>query len=233
MKLTLPKIFTNKSKKNINFITIDGITCSGKSKLTKLLVKSLKNNNNNIQILSKDLFLKTREKRIQITKKIKKNYSNQNELHYDLKKLKTLINFFLKPGRKKTLKLFNLYNRKNGKNDSSINFKFRKKNLIIFEGIYVNDDLKGIVQPKIKVLVIESIHNSLSRKIKRIRDKKISIQNVVKEFTKIHLFSYKKYLLKHKYDLNFKFEISKFTRLKNGKERQISLIKKFLSKHSF
>ena len=180
MKLTLPKIFTNNSKKSINFITIDGITCSGKSKLTKLLVKSLKNKNNNIQILSKDLFLKTRKKRIQITKKIKKNYSNQNELHYDLKKLKTLINFFLKPGRKKTLKLFNLYNRKNGKNDSSINFKFRQKNLIIFEGIYVNDDLQGIVQPKIKVLVIESIHNSLSRKIKRIRDKKISIQNVVK-----------------------------------------------------
>jgi len=73
MKLTLPKVFTNKSKKNINFITIDGITCSGKSKLTKLLVKSLKNKNNNIQILSKDLFLKARKKRIQITKKIKKN----------------------------------------------------------------------------------------------------------------------------------------------------------------
>ena len=34
MKLKLPKIFTNNSKNNINFITIDGITCSGKSKLT-------------------------------------------------------------------------------------------------------------------------------------------------------------------------------------------------------
>ena len=193
MKLHLPKIFSNFNKKSINFITIDGITCSGKSKLSKLLVKSLKNRTNNIQILSKDLFLKTRQQRVKITKKIKKNLTNQNELHYDLKKLRTLIKFFINPGKKKELKFFNLYNRKNGKNDLSINFKFNPKSLIIFEGIYVNDDIKNIIRPKIKILVVETIYNSLSRKIERIRDKKISIQNVIKEFTKIHLFSYKKY----------------------------------------
>lgn len=233
MKLKLPKIFSNFNKKNINFITIDGITCSGKSKLTNLLIKSLKKKNNNIQILSKDLFLKTRQKRIDITKKIKKNHINQNELHYDLRKLKILLKFFLDPKKKRNLRLFNLYNRKNGKNDLSINFKFRPNNLIIFEGIYVNDDLRGIVKPKIKILVVETVHNSLYRKIDRIRDKKISIQNVIKEFTKIHLFSYKKYLLKHKYDLDFKFEVYKFVRMKNGKEKQVNLIKEFLSKHSF
>ena len=105
--------------------------------------------------------------------------------------------------------------------------------LILFEGIYVNDDLKRLIKPIIKILVIETIYNSLSRKIERIRDKKISIQNVIKEFTKIHLFSYKKYLEKHKYDLDFKFQSQKFIRMRNGKTRQINLIQKFLSKHSF
>ena len=100
-----------------------------------------------------------------------------------------------------------LYNRKNGKNDLTVIFKHKLNTLILFEGIYVNDDLKRLIKPIIKILVIETIYNSLSRKIERIRDKKISIQNVIKEFTKIHLFSYKKYLEKHKYDLDFKFQV--------------------------
>ena len=188
---------------------------------------------NNFFILSKDLFLRTRQRRVSITKKITKNLTNQNNLHYDLDKLKILLKFFINPGKKKSIKLTKLYNRKNGKNDLTVIFKHKLNTLILFEGIYVNDDLKRLIKPIIKILVIETIYNSLSRKIERIRDKKISIQNVIKEFTKIHLFSYKKYLEKHKYDLDFKFQSQKFIRMRNGKTRQINLIQKFLSKHSF
>ena len=60
--------------------------------------------------------------------------------------------------------------------------------------MYVNKDIKGIIKPVLKILIIETVYNSLSRKIERIRDKKISIQEVVKEYIKIHLFSFKKYL---------------------------------------
>ena len=37
------KLFKNLKKKNVNFITIDGITCSGKSLFAELLKKNLKN----------------------------------------------------------------------------------------------------------------------------------------------------------------------------------------------
>ena len=232
MKFKLPKKNLKKNSKNINFITIDGITCSGKSKLSRLMLQNLKKKNNAF-ILSKDLFLRTRQRRVSITKKITKNLTNQNNLHYDLDKLKILLKFFINPGKKKSIKLTKLYNRKNGKNDLTVIFKHKLNALILFEGIYVNDDLKRLIKPIIKILVIETIYNSLSRKIERIRDKKISIQNVIKEFTKIHLFSYKKYLEKHKYDLDFKFQSQKFIRMRNGKTRQINLIQKFLSKHSF
>ena len=90
MKLN-KKIFHN-FQKNINLITIDGITCSGKSLFANLLKKNLVSSFPNIIILSKDLFLYPRSKRIKITKKIKKTKSNQNELHYDLK-LKILLYF--------------------------------------------------------------------------------------------------------------------------------------------
>ena len=36
------KLFKNLKKKNVNFITIDGITCSGKSLFAELLKKNLK-----------------------------------------------------------------------------------------------------------------------------------------------------------------------------------------------
>ena len=42
MKFKLPKINLKKNSKNINFITIDGITCSGKSKLSRLMLQNLK-----------------------------------------------------------------------------------------------------------------------------------------------------------------------------------------------
>ena len=58
-----------------------------------LLKKSLKNKFSDILILSKDLFLYPREKRIKITRNLRKITKNQNELHYDLKKLKLLLEF--------------------------------------------------------------------------------------------------------------------------------------------
>ena len=70
MKLS-KKIFENLKKKNINFITIDGITCSGKSLFANLLKDNLKKKFKYVSILSKDLFLFPRSKRIKITKKSK------------------------------------------------------------------------------------------------------------------------------------------------------------------
>ena len=82
------ELFKDFEKRKINLITIDGITCSGKSLFANLLKKNLKKNFSKIFILSKDLFLYPREKRIKITKKLKKLNTKQNELHYNLKKLK-------------------------------------------------------------------------------------------------------------------------------------------------
>ena len=82
--------------KNINFITIDGIACSGKTSLSIFLKKKFKNT----LIISKDLFLLPRNKRIQITKLLQKKNYTQNNIHYDLNKLKALF-YFLLDGRKK------------------------------------------------------------------------------------------------------------------------------------
>ena len=123
------KIFRKLPKNNISFITIDGITCSGKTTCAKLLKKKLTKYFPDIFILSKDLFLYPRKKRIEITKNIKniKNI-NQNFLHYDHKKLKTLLNFINGKSKKKKLILKKLYNRKNGKNDYVFELKYSKKN---------------------------------------------------------------------------------------------------------
>ena len=102
-----------------------------------------------------------------------------------------------KGNKDKTLIMKNLYNRKTGQNNLTVRFKFLPKRLIIFEGIYVNEDVKKLVRPIMKILIIEKIYESLARKIERIRDKKISIQHVVTEFTKIHLQSFKKHLAKN------------------------------------
>ena len=92
MKLN-KKIFKNFRKKNINLITIDGITCSGKSLFANLLKKNLQKHFQEIFILSKDLFLYPRSKRINITKKINNiNNQNQNFLHYE-KQVKIILNY--------------------------------------------------------------------------------------------------------------------------------------------
>ena len=94
--------FNQLKKKKVNLITIDGITCSGKSLFTELLKKNLQNKFSDIYILSKDLFLFSRLKRINITKNIDKVNIDQNLLHYDIYKLKLLLNFLLG----KTKKIF-------------------------------------------------------------------------------------------------------------------------------
>ena len=78
-----------------------------------------------------------------------------------------------------------LYNRKNGINNLRQTFYFNPNKIIIFEGIYSNENIKKIINPSIKILITENVYTSLFRKIERIRDKKISIQNVVTEFIKI------------------------------------------------
>jgi len=232
MKLN-KKIIKGLNKEKISFITIDGITCSGKSLFANLLNKNLKKRSINTLILSKDLFLFTRKKRIKLTKNLNKKFLNQNILHYDLPKLKLLLNFLNGKNKEKTLILKNLYNRKTGKNDLKLKFKFSKKRLIIFEGIYVNDDIKYITKPILKILIIEKVYESLSRKIERIRDKKISIQNVVTEFTKIHLESFKKYLIKNDFDNIFADINRNFVIIKKGKIKQLFYINQFLFKHLY
>ena len=232
MKLN-KNFFNNIKKKEINFIIVDGITCSGKSLFANLLKKNLKNKFSDILIVSKDIFLYPREKRIKITRSLRKVNKNQNQIHYDLKKLKMLLKF-LKGEKKEKLIIFkNLYNRKTGKNNLKIKFHFSKKRLIIFEGIYVNEDIKNIIKPILKILIIEKVYESLARKIERIRDKKISVQLVVTEFIKIHLESFKRYLSKNNFDISFEDLNRNFIVKKQGKAKQLEYIKKFLSKHRY
>ncbi len=232
MKLS-KKIFENLKKKNINFITIDGITCSGKSLFANLLKDNLKKKFKYVSILSKDLFLFPRSKRIKITKKIKNSKFNQNNLHYDLKKLKILLNFLAGKSKSKTLILKNLYDRKSGKNNLKLKINYIRNRLIIFEGIYVNQDIKLIKKPILRVLLIEKVYNSLSRKIQRIRDRQISIQSVVTEFVKIHLQSFKKYLLNNNFDISFIDQNRKFQKIKDGRNKQLKEIISFLKKHMY
>ena len=228
------KTFQKLPRNNISFITIDGITCSGKTTYAKLLKKKLVKYFPEVFILSKDLFLFPRKKRIEITKNIKDIKSiNQNSLHYDHKKLKTLLSFIIGKSVKKKLTLKNLYNRRTGKNDYIFKLRYSKKRLIIFEGIYVNDDIKFINKSILRILLIENVYNSLSRKIERIRDKKISIQLLVSEFLDVHLDSYKNYLSGCKYDLSLRYSNEKFIKIKNGKAKQLKGILSFFNKHVY
>tara|TARA_A100001011_G_C14197711_1_gene794278 strand:+ start:503 stop:1204 length:702 start_codon:yes stop_codon:yes gene_type:complete len=233
MKIIQEKLFNKINlKKNLELITIDGITCSGKSIFADLLKNFFKKKN--VYILSKDLFLFSRKKRIQIDKKIKKqSYFNQNELHYDLKKLNKLMQFLFLQSKKKSLTLTKLYDRKTGKNNKKMKFKLLRNTLIIFEGLYVLDDIKKIVKPKYKILLIDKVYLSLARKIERIRDKKISIQHVISDFTRIHLKSFNKYLIKQNFNCSFIGVDKNFVLIKQGKKRQVNLINQFFKKHLF
>ena len=97
--------------------------------------------------------------------------------------------------------------------------------------IYTN--IKNIIKPILKILIIEKVYESLARKIERIRDKKISVQLVVTEFIKIHLESFKKYLSKNNFDISFEDLNRNFIIKRQGKAKQLEYIKKFLSKHRY
>jgi len=144
-----------------------------------------------------------------------------------------LLNFLIGKTNKKVLILKNLYNRKTGKNNLNLRLKYSKHRLVIFEGLYVNNDVKFIKKPILKILLIEKVYESLSRKIQRIRDKKISIQLVVTEFVKIHLQSFKRYIIKNSFDVSFEDKDRKFIKVNNGKKYQLNDISLFLKKHLY
>ena len=150
-----------------------------------------------------------------------------------MKKLKILLNFLAGKSESKTLILKNLYDRKSGKNNLKLKINYIRNRLIIFEGIYVNQDIKLIKKPILRVLLIEKVYNSLSRKIQRIRDRQISIQSVVTEFVKIHLQSFKKYLLNNNFDISFIDQNRKFQKIKDGRHKQLKDIISFLKKHMY
>ena len=226
--------FLNKiHRSNKRFITIDGITCSGKTLFSELLKKELSKHYSEIVVISKDFFLISRHKRISLTKNIKNLEDiNQNHLHYDQKKIKKLFNFLSGKTKEKNLTLRNLYNRKTGNNNYKRVFIKRNKKLFIYEGLYVNDDIKLLNLPVLKILITENVYNSLFRKIKRIRDKKISIQLLISEFIKIHLYSYKKYLKKNNFNYSLEFNDNGFYKISKGRNKQLKNIKNFFSKHS-
>ena len=79
-------------------------------------------------------------------------------MHYDLPKLKKLLNFLAGKSKRKSLTLKNLYNRKSGKNNLSMKIDYIKERLVIFEGIYVNQDIRFNKKPILKIQLIEKVY---------------------------------------------------------------------------
>ena len=111
-------------------------------------------------------------------------------------------------------------------------FKFDKNVIYLIEGIYVIKDFDFLPKNKTKIIFLETdIYLALAEKLRRIRDKKISLSLVVKEFVNIHLYSYANYIEKTKFDyfINRKGKISKF------KKNMLKIVKlkinQFLKKH--
>lgn len=223
--------FNSINLNNISFFLIDGITGSGKTTFTKIFKTKFKKNCK-VKIISKDLFLKTRQERIAVTKKNKNKINiNQNTLQYDFKKYTELIKKF-KDSDNRVITLDKLYNRKNGKNNLKKKFKYDKSMIYLIEGIYVIKDFEFLPKNKTKIIFLETdIYSALAEKLRRIRDKKISLSLVVKEFVNIHLYSYLNYIDKIKFDyfINKKGKISKF------KKNMLKIVKleinQFLEKH--
>ena len=155
---------------------------------------------------------------------------NQDNLHYDKKKLDLLLTAIK---NKKKVKLNNLYNRNNGKNNIKMTFDFRRVDLIILEGIYFLENIKNFKTNIYSIFIYENIYNCLIKKIMRIRDKKISIQNVTTEYINLHLTSFFYYLKNINFNLQLKVNENKFVLYKSAKKKQLISIKTFISKHSF
>ena len=111
----------------------------------------------------------------------------------------------------------------------AVKFDFKKADIIIFEGLYIIKNLK--IKNIIKILITENVYISLIRKIKRIRDKKISIQNLISEFTNLHLSSFQKYLKQYVFNIHLEVKENIFVLSTSNKKKQIAEINKFLKKH--
>ncbi len=218
------------NKKKPQIILVDGISCSGKTFFSGILNSLLKKNKKRVDLLSKDYFLKSRKHRISYLKSLKKKISySQNSKHYNLKKINNFVDSFNK--EKDKIKINNLYSRKTGLNNKSITHNFDYKGILIYEGIYCVNDFKEINKKKIRILIKRDLYDCLSTKIKRIRDKKISIYDVVLEFITIHLNSFHKYINKYNYDLIIDYNNHVFELEQNSKISYINKITQFLTKH--
>jgi len=234
--LKIPKFGSMNNKineiryKKIKYFLIDGIAGAGKTSFAYYLKKKLKKKN--IIIFNKDIFLKNRNERISFTKKNQnKKIKMQNIIHYDLKKYNKILMAF-KNKENKTITFKNLYNRKNGKNNLSYKFNFNINNIYIIEGLYVCSDFNFLNKKKtVSILIISDHYRCLIEKIRRIRDKKISIYLVIKEYLNIHLYSFLHYLNNIKF--NFILNADKYLRKSNKRilSHQVELIKIFLDKH--
>ena len=103
MKKKILKIIIKKIKEsNKKIICIDGITCSGKTHFSKLIHKQIRN----AKIVSKDLFLYSRNQRIKLIPKLSA-YSklNQNHLHYNQSKINLLLSSIKKKEKDNNKKL--------------------------------------------------------------------------------------------------------------------------------
>ena len=235
MDITFSKKLQNKllnavNKKHTDLILIDGISCSGKTFFSDALNSFLKNKGKKTHLVSKDLFLKSRKQRISYLKKIKKKICYlQNSKHYYQNKIKYFINCFNEEDKKIIIK--NLYSRKTGLNNDTQKFHLNYKNILIYEGIYCLDDFEKINRKKLKILILRNIYSCLSSKIKRIRDKKISIYDVVLEFTNIHLNSFYRYIKKNNYDLVIDYKNNSFELMQNSQKNYIQKITNFLTMH--
>jgi len=223
------KFLLNKNKK---FLIIEGVTCSGKTSFAKSLNLFFKKKGVKSIIISKDLFLKSRKHRINLIKNKKKVFIDQNSGHYDTRTFKKLLNILLNENKKrKRINLNNLYNRKSGLNNLKIEINVNSNTFYIIEGLYVLKDIPKRYMPNIKIFLIHDLYYSLSKKLQRIRDNQISLEDVIYEYKNIHLRSFLKYLTKYKkFDFKFNF-IKNFDTKFNSINNQIDLIKNFLKKH--
>ena len=231
------KIFKEIYTKTLNhkkkgFIIVDGITCSGKTSFSKSLRSYLKEKKVKSVIISKDLFLKSRKHRIKLLKMKSKSYIDQNSNHYDLLRFKDLlINLNNEKKKSRLINLEKLYNRKTGLNDATYKLNIKPDLVYIIEGLYILNDLPKKNKIITKILLINDLYNSLSKKFERIRDKSINLESVIYEFKKIHLRSFLRYIKKNN-DFNYIFDYLGRTRTTNKKAKSQSLmIENFLKRH--
>ena len=204
----------------------------GRPLLQKSIKKFLNIKKVKSKIISKDIFLKSREHRIKLIRNKSKKFIDQNSNHYDINRFKKLLRIIL--NTKNSQKIFHfkkLYNRKSGINNSVLKINVNSKYFYIIEGLYILKDLDKEHKPLIKILLVEDLYYSLSKKLQRIRDNKITLEDVIYEYKNIHLINFFNYLKKYKkFDLMLNIT-NNFNGGKSLKNSQIKQIRNFLKKH--